>query len=69
MREYLFEPMELWPQTKYFSSLTETRYAFADSDSGETYFFMPLRRFETAIQTAVLHGTTVIGDRRLFQRL
>lgn len=69
MREYLFEPMELWPQTKYFSSLTETRYAFADSDSGETYFFMPLRRFETAIQTAVLHGTSVIGDRRLFQGL
>ena len=56
MREYLFEPMDLWPETNYFSTLTETRCAFAGTESGEAYFFMPLRRFESAIQTATLYG-------------
>ena len=58
MREYLFEPMDLWPETNYFSTLTETRCAFAGTESGESYFFMPLRRFESAIRQATLYGTT-----------
>lgn len=57
MREYLFVPESLWEENHYFSSLTETRIAFAGSASGESYFFLPLRHFETAIRTAVLHGT------------
>ena len=57
MREYLFVPESLWEENHYFSSLTETRIAFAGSVSGESYFFLPLRHFETAIRTAVLHGT------------
>lgn len=57
MREYLFTPESLWEESHYFSSLTETRIAFAGSASGENYFFLPLRHFETAIRTAVLHGT------------
>lgn len=57
MREYLFEPETIWPEQKFFSALSETRIAFAGTASGESYFFMPLRRFETAIRTAVLHGT------------
>ncbi len=57
MREYLFEPMDLWSETEYFSSLTETRCAFAGTESGESYFFLPLRKFESAIRSAVLYGT------------
>lgn len=57
MREYLFTPESLWEESHYFSSLTETRIAFAGNASGEGYFFMPLRHFETAIRTAVLYGT------------
>ncbi len=57
MREYLFEPMDLWAETEYFSSLTETRCAFAGTRSGESYFFLPLRKFETAIRCATLYGT------------
>ncbi len=57
MREYLFEPMDLYGETEYFSSLTETRCAFAGTESGESYFFLPLRKFETAIRCAVLYGT------------
>lgn len=56
MREYLFEPEQLWPEYRYFSSLTETRIAFAGTENGEAYFFLPLRHFEDAIRTAVLHG-------------
>ncbi len=57
MREYLFEPSAIFPETHYFSSLTETRYAFAGAESGEAYFFLPLRKFESAIRQAVLYGT------------
>ncbi len=57
MREYLFTPESLWDETRFFSSLSETRIAFAGSPSGEGYFFLPLRHFETAIRTAVLYGT------------
>jgi hypothetical protein len=57
MREYLFVPESLWEEHHYFSSLTETRIAFAGNTSGEGYFFLPLRHFETAIRAAVLYGT------------
>lgn len=57
MEEYLFTPEHLWPEHRFFSSLTETRIAFAGSATGEAYFFLPLRNFESAIRTAVLHGT------------
>ena len=57
MREYLFVPESLWEEHHYFSSLTETRIAFAGNASGEGYFFLPLRHFETAIRSAVLYGT------------
>ena len=57
MREYLFTPESLWPEHRFFSSLTETRIAFAGSASGESYFFLPLRLFESAVRCAVLHGT------------
>ena len=57
MREYLFTPETLWDEHHFFSSLTETRIAFAGTPTGEAYFFLPLRNFETAIRTAVLHGT------------
>lgn len=57
MREYLFTPESLWEESHFFSALTETRIAFAGSASGENYFFLPLRHFETAIRTAVLYGT------------
>lgn len=57
MEEYLFTPENLWPEHRFFSSLTETRIAFAASPTGEGYFFLPLRSFESAIRTAVLHGT------------
>ena len=57
MREYLFTPESLWEEHHYFSSLTETRLAFAGTPTGESYFFLPLRHFETAIKTAVLHNT------------
>ena len=57
MREYLFTPESLWEENRFFSSLTETRIAFAESASGENYFFLPLRHFESAIRAAVLYGT------------
>jgi len=57
MREYLFTPESLWDEHHYFSAMTETRIAFAGTASGESYFFLPLRHFETAIRTAVLYGT------------
>lgn len=57
MREYLFTPETLWSEHHFFSALTETRIAFAHNASGEGYFFLPLRHFENAIRTAVLHGT------------
>ena len=57
MEEYLFTPEHLWPEYRFFSSLTETRIAFAGSATGEAYFFLPLRNFEAAIRQAVLHGT------------
>ncbi|MBQ3065108.1 MAG: DUF2207 domain-containing protein [Clostridia bacterium] len=58
MQQYLFDPIDLWHDDRYFSWLTETRTAFAQTDSGEDYFFLPLRHFETAIKAAVLHGTS-----------
>lgn len=57
MREYLFEPADLWSENRFFSALTETRTAFSGTPSGESYFFLPLRHFETAIRAAVLHDT------------
>ena len=57
MREYLFTPESLWEEHHYFSSLSESRIAFAGTPTGESYFFVPLRHFETAIKTAVLHNT------------
>ncbi len=57
MRDYLFDPMDLWEDGIYFSLLTETRTAFSGSEKGEAYFFLPLRDFESAIRTAVTHGT------------
>lgn len=57
MREYLFTPDTLWEEQHFFSSLTETRIAFAGTPTGESYFFLPLRHFETAIRCSVLHGT------------
>ena len=57
MREYLFTPESLWDESRFFSALTETRIAFAGTPTGEAYFFLPLRHFETAVKTAVLHGT------------
>lgn len=57
-REYVFDPMEIWHDGQYFSTMTESRTAFSGSKNGEDYFFLPLRDFESAVRTAVQSGTS-----------
>lgn len=47
MREYVFEPQAIFDEGNYFAAWNETNIAFAGSKTGEDYFFLPLRDFET----------------------
>ncbi len=47
MREYVFEPQAIFAEGSYFAMWNDTRTAFAGSKTGEDYFFLPLREFET----------------------
>jgi hypothetical protein len=47
MREYVFEPQAIFDEGNYFATWNETNIAFAGSKTGEDYFFLPLRDFET----------------------
>ncbi|MCQ2432332.1 MAG: DUF2207 domain-containing protein [Clostridia bacterium] len=55
-REYIFDPLELWHDGQYFSTMTESRTAFSGTNGGEAYFFLPLRDFEAAVAIAVERG-------------
>ena len=66
LREYLFDPMDLYAETSYFYTLTESRTAFSEEPNGETYFFLPLRDFEESIVTAVTYGSRQESSQNVF---